>query len=231
MITYQNRGSQLKETMGKSKAVIISAMFFIGALPFVSQAYAEAGPDVVAPDQAATPSPNAALDQSATPSPNAAPDQSATPSPNAPHALGSHDVQSFFIDSREFKIGDIVPDIYRTKPYEIVDWSARHLPPPEVGSHWTYMGGNYVLITDGEGKMLKAESGDIFSPMWPLISLLCSTDNHCASASTVVKPFSDHLTENGFFNLNPFENAQRLSTLSAQEKLSAMRGNVITVPN
>jgi|GEM_PF-56777 Ni/Co efflux regulator RcnB len=143
MITYQNRGSQLKETMGKSKAVIISAMFFIGALPFVSQAYAEAGPDVVAPDQAATPSPNAP----------------------APHAAGSHDVQSFFIDSREFKIGDIVPDIYRTKPYEIVDWSARHLPPPEVGSHWTYMGGNYVLITDGEGKMLKAESGDIFSPM------------------------------------------------------------------
>ncbi len=38
----------------------------------------------------------------------------------------------------------------------------RNLPAPDAGSHWTYMGGNYVLITDADGKILKAYNGDIF---------------------------------------------------------------------
>ena len=35
-------------------------------------------------------------------------------------------------------------------------------PAPDAGSHWTYMGGNYVLITDTEGKILKVYDGEIF---------------------------------------------------------------------
>lgn len=82
----------------------------------------------------------------------------AQPAPQ-PH---SYDVKEFYADSRHYTYGDVVPDLYRTKKYEIVEWQKRHLPPPETGSHWTYIGGNYVLISDGEGKFLKAESGEIF---------------------------------------------------------------------
>lgn len=74
----------------------------------------------------------------------------------------SYDVQEFDSDYTKYKIGDIVPDIYRTKPYQIDAWQIRHLPAPEAGSHWTYMGGFYVLITDAEGKILRAMDGDIF---------------------------------------------------------------------
>ncbi|TPG58246.1 RcnB family protein, partial [Ewingella americana] len=36
------------------------------------------------------------------------------------------------------------------------------LPAPSADSHWTYIGGSYALITNTDGKILKAESGDIF---------------------------------------------------------------------
>ena len=77
-------------------------------------------------------------------------------------ATTSHEIKSFFDDSTEYKIGDAVPGLYRTKPYEIGDWQQRHLPAPDAGSHWTYIGGNYAMITDTDGKILKAESGDIY---------------------------------------------------------------------
>ena len=77
-------------------------------------------------------------------------------------ATTSHEIQSFFDDSTEYKIGDAVPGMYRTKPYEIIDWQQRHLPAPDAGTHWTYIGGNYAMITDTDGKILKAESGDIY---------------------------------------------------------------------
>jgi len=38
----------------------------------------------------------------------------------------------------------------------------RNLPAPDAGSRWTYMGGNYVLITEPEGKILKIYDGEIF---------------------------------------------------------------------
>ncbi|GDX06306.1 MULTISPECIES: RcnB family protein [Buttiauxella] len=86
---------------------------------------------------------------------------------NAPGAspagqTSSFEITEFHADYKPFKIGDIVPDLYRTKPYQIDAWQIRHLPAPEAGSHWTYMGGNYVLITDAEGKILRAMNGDIF---------------------------------------------------------------------
>lgn len=74
----------------------------------------------------------------------------------------SYELKEFSSDFKMYKIGDIAPDIYRTEPYNIKSWQLRHLPAPQAGSHWTYMGGNYVLITDAEGKILQAMAGDIF---------------------------------------------------------------------
>ena len=85
-----------------------------------------------------------------------------TVSHTASAATTSHEIQSFFDDSTEYKIGDAVPGMYRTKPYEIIDWQQRHLPAPDAGTHWTYIGGNYALITNSDGTITKAESGDIF---------------------------------------------------------------------
>ena len=73
-----------------------------------------------------------------------------------------YSINTFTADFKRFNLGDVVPDLYRTKQYEISNWKVRHLPAPEAGSHWTYMGGNYALISDDEGKILKAESGDIY---------------------------------------------------------------------
>jgi Ni/Co efflux regulator RcnB len=86
----------------------------------------------------------------------------AAPAPAAAQPTSSFEIQEFHADYKPFKIGDIVPDLYRTKPYQIDAWQIRHLPAPEAGSHWTYMGGNYVLITDAEGKILRAMKGEIF---------------------------------------------------------------------
>ncbi|MCA1923170.1 RcnB family protein [Buttiauxella noackiae] len=86
----------------------------------------------------------------------------AAPAPAAPQPTSSFEIQEFHADYKPFKIGDIVPDLYRTKPYQIDAWQIRHLPAPVAGSHWTYMGGNYVLITDAEGKILRAMKGEIF---------------------------------------------------------------------
>jgi Ni/Co efflux regulator RcnB len=82
--------------------------------------------------------------------------------PQAETRGSSYELKEFTADFRAFKPGDIVPELYRSKPYEIEQWSQRNLPAPEPDSHWTYMGGNYVLITNAEGKILRAMSGDIF---------------------------------------------------------------------
>ncbi len=74
----------------------------------------------------------------------------------------SHEIKQFTADFQRFEIGDMVPETYRGKTYEIAQWRQRNLPAPQPDSHWTYMGGNYVLISNTTGKILKAESGDIF---------------------------------------------------------------------
>jgi len=74
----------------------------------------------------------------------------------------SFEVKEFVADFTKFNIGDTVPEMYRSDDYNIKQWKLRNLPAPDAGSHWTYMGGNYVLITDADGKILKAYNGDIF---------------------------------------------------------------------
>ncbi len=71
-------------------------------------------------------------------------------------------MKEFTADFTQFHIGDTVPAMYLTPEYNIKQWQLRNLPAPDAGSHWTYMGGNYVLITDTEGKILKVYDGEIF---------------------------------------------------------------------
>ncbi len=73
-----------------------------------------------------------------------------------------YEVTEFFSDAQRYTVGSQVPEKYRAKSYEITEWQKRHLPAPDAGSHWTYMGGNYVLISNADGKIIKAKSGDIF---------------------------------------------------------------------
>lgn len=76
--------------------------------------------------------------------------------------IQKYELKEFNADFTHFNIGDTVPEMYRTEEYNIKQWQLRNLPAPAAGSHWTYMGGNYVLITDAEGKVLKAYDGEIF---------------------------------------------------------------------
>ena len=84
--------------------------------------------------------------------------------PQTPAVTGtqSYEIKDFVADFTKFNIGDTVPEMYRSEEYNIKQWQSRNLPAPEPDSHWTYMGGNYVLITDSDGKILKAYNGDIF---------------------------------------------------------------------
>ncbi|AUX95360.1 hypothetical protein C2E15_03360 [Mixta gaviniae] len=120
------------------------------------------------PTQNQTPgAPESAVPQDPTqtrPQTETAPDvtQNAPDAAQAQQPKEPYEVTEFFSDARRYSIGDAVPEKYRSKTYEITEWQKRHLPAPEADSHWTYMGGNYVLITNGEGKIVKAKSGDIF---------------------------------------------------------------------
>lgn len=81
---------------------------------------------------------------------------------DAPAGIEKYALKDFIADFTHFNIGSTVPPMYLTDEYNIKQWQLRNLPAPDAGSHWTYMGGNYVLITDTEGKILKVYDGEIF---------------------------------------------------------------------
>lgn len=133
--------------MHKLKVVLCSAFISVAALTSASVAYAENAERAVQP----------AADVGAQTPSSAADTVEALAASADPY-----DVKSFFADFTHFSIGDTAPELYRSKQYEVSQWSVRHLPAPVADSHWTYMGGNYVMITNADGKILKAESGDIY---------------------------------------------------------------------
>lgn len=141
--------------MRKLKVVLCSALFSAAALSSVTTAWAEGEQNAAAVPEVKTP---------AVQTPESQNSLSQDPQAVAPKANPNdpYDLQYFFADFKRFAIGDVVPDVYRSKKYEIVQWKVRHLPAPEADSHWTYMGGNYVLITNAEGKILQAKQGDIY---------------------------------------------------------------------
>ncbi|EED4923243.1 TPA: RcnB family protein [Salmonella enterica] len=76
--------------------------------------------------------------------------------------IRQYELNHFIADYHYYEPGDIVPDIYLTTPYIIKAWGLRNLPPPVSGSHWTWMDGTYVMVTDDVGVIIRAISGDIF---------------------------------------------------------------------
>ncbi|MDV5193590.1 RcnB family protein [Enterobacter asburiae] len=80
----------------------------------------------------------------------------------APSGIKAYEEQEFITDFTKFKIGDTAPAQYQTPEYTIKQYQLRNLPAPDAGTHWTYMGENYVLIGDADGKIYKAYNGDIF---------------------------------------------------------------------
>ncbi len=73
-----------------------------------------------------------------------------------------YELDGFTADFTQFRVGDTVPPLYLTPEYTIKQWQQRNLPAPDAGTHYTYMGGSYVLITDTEGKIVKIYDGEIF---------------------------------------------------------------------
>ncbi|HFZ8994126.1 TPA: Ni(II)/Co(II) efflux transporter accessory subunit RcnB [Citrobacter freundii] len=76
--------------------------------------------------------------------------------------IEQYELSSFTADFKRFKPGDTVPPLYLTDEYNIKQWKQRNLPAPDAGTHWTYMGGAYVLINETDGKIIKAYDGEIF---------------------------------------------------------------------
>lgn len=153
--------------MRKLQLILCSAVFSAMALANVSVANAEDKQNAAqqAPESVAQETDTAAPESQTTESPaeTATTEQPADPAVQAlANSADPYSVKSFFADFTHFAIGDTVPDLYRTKKYEVTQWTVRHLPAPVAESHWTYMGGNYVMIANADGKILKAESGEIY---------------------------------------------------------------------
>ncbi|BDH47674.1 hypothetical protein TUM12370_37180 [Salmonella enterica subsp. enterica serovar Choleraesuis] len=132
--------------MNKVKAAAFSALLLVGGAPALMPTAALAAPMPAA--SASAPAANANATQG-----NKA---------QAKDAASEYDVSEFYNDPKRYKIGDVVPDIFRTKEYQIDNWSIRHLPAPDADSHWTYMAGYYVLITNDQGKIKRALNSQIF---------------------------------------------------------------------
>lgn len=72
------------------------------------------------------------------------------------------EIYSFRSNYREYKIGDVAPEVNFTHGYEIKNWSVRHLPAPKMGTFWSYLDGTYVLLKRSNHKIISAKSSDIF---------------------------------------------------------------------
>lgn len=140
--------------MFKSLSSTTKALLVGLTLSFLTVSCAEKPPSEESNNQV---TPAAPEDQTSQPPAPSEPTSPATPAkPTDPLEL-----TSFTGDFKQYQAGDVVPDLYRTAQYNISKWSLRKLPAPSAGSHWTYFGGCYVLISDAEGKISRIFSGDI----------------------------------------------------------------------
>ncbi|MDF7680748.1 RcnB family protein [Enterobacteriaceae bacterium ESL0689] len=72
------------------------------------------------------------------------------------------ELDSVIADFVSYHRGDAVPPLYLTPEYAITQWQLRNLPEPMADTHYTYLGGSYVLISDNSGEIVKIYDGDIF---------------------------------------------------------------------
>lgn len=76
-------------------------------------------------------------------------------------------VYDFLSDYHRYHVGDVAPNTYFTPEYRIDKWKIRHLPPPEANTRWSFMCGTYVLLNEGNHKIVKAYNSDIFYKTLP----------------------------------------------------------------
>ena len=76
--------------------------------------------------------------------------------------IKQYELKEFTADFTQFKPGDKAPAMYLTPEYNIKQWQLRNLPAPDAGKRWTYMGGNYVQISETDGTISKIYDGEIF---------------------------------------------------------------------
>lgn len=171
--------------MRRTQIALISAGLLFGSLSLIPavQAAGETTDNVPPPPQVQPAAPASPSGESnVQPGSNAAQPETAPVQSHAPassdsndgitpttpsHAEGNpgkpnYDLSTIIIDYKEHKIGDTVPDKYRSKTYTITEWQKRNLPAPQPGTHWAYINANYILITDDTGKIVMGKSGDIF---------------------------------------------------------------------
>lgn len=134
--------------MRKIKAVVLSTCLLAGGLPMLVPDVAFANSQAMPAASASAPAANAHAVQG-----NAG---------QATDAASPYDVSEFYSDPARYKIGDLVPEMYRSKEYQIDAWKIRNLPAPDANSHWTYMGGFYVLVTNDQGKIQRILNSKIF---------------------------------------------------------------------
>lgn len=134
--------------MYQVKAVALSALLLSFGLSAFAAMTATATPQTMPAASASAPAEGAHATQG-----NAA---------QAPDAASPYDVSEFYSDPTRYKIGDIVPEMYRSKEYQIEGWKTRNLPAPDATQHWTYMGGFYVLVSNDQGKIIRIINSKIF---------------------------------------------------------------------
>jgi Ni/Co efflux regulator RcnB len=59
-----------------------------------------------------------------------------------------------------FHKGDRLPAEYRNRQYIVEDWRGHHLSAPPRGYHWVQTGGDYVLVSIGNGVILNFMLGN-----------------------------------------------------------------------
>ncbi|MCS4494544.1 Ni/Co efflux regulator RcnB [Pantoea sp. PA1] len=165
--------------MRRTQIAFISAGLLFGSLSLIpaAQAAGETTDNVPPPPQIQPANPTAQPGDN-----NAQPGAAAHAQPQAPMSSDSndgitpttpsqsagnpgkpnYDLSTIIIDYKEHKIGDTVPDKYRSKTYTITEWQKRNLPAPQPDTHWAYINANYILITNDTGKIVMGKSGDIF---------------------------------------------------------------------
>lgn len=165
--------------MRRTQIAFISAGLLFGSLSLIpaAQAAGETTDNVPPPPQIQPANPTAQPGDN-----NAQPGAAALAQPQAPMSSDSndgitpttpsqsagnpgkpnYDLSTIIIDYKEHKIGDTVPDKYRSKTYTITEWQKRNLPAPQPDTHWAYINANYILITNDTGKIVMGKSGDIF---------------------------------------------------------------------
>ncbi|MGV3346824.1 RcnB family protein [Enterobacteriaceae bacterium LUAb1] len=91
-------------------------------------------------------------------------ENNSVPHPQAqkPDNAQTFEIKQFIVNYQSYRPGDILPANFLEKQYQITDWKKRHLSAPPEGSHWAYLDGNYILLSDTSAKVLQAVSGDIY---------------------------------------------------------------------